>query len=202
MIPSFTSVNPKTASGEATTMSAQAARPEPPPSAKPCTRHTTGAGHESIAWSIASSRPASSTFSSKERSIDARCHSTSAPAQKLGPSPARTTARASPTSANASVSSAISAASNALRRSGFASVTRSTAPSRSIRSALMRPPGPRRGSSTARSISSGVIASGGAMRKQFALDPARTMFIESPRSRHSAVTAAPSSFAGSRVSGP
>ena len=36
-----------------------------------------------------------------ERSIEARCHSTSAPAQKLGPSPARTTARASPTSEKA-----------------------------------------------------------------------------------------------------
>src|SRR5919108_3392247 len=69
--------------------------------------------------------------------MDDRCHSTSAPAQKLSPSPERTTARASPTSANASVSSAISAASNALRRSGRASVMRRTGPSRSTRSALM-----------------------------------------------------------------
>jgi hypothetical protein len=61
--------------------------------------------------------------------------STSAPAEKLGPSPLRTTARASPTSANASVSSAISAASNAFRRSGRASVIRSTGPSVSIRNA-------------------------------------------------------------------
>src|SRR2546423_3977848 len=67
----------------------------------------------------------------------ARGHSTSAPAQKLDPSPARTTAHASPTSANASVSSAISAASKAFRRSGRASVTRSTAPSRSTRRASM-----------------------------------------------------------------
>src|SRR5205085_5946913 len=66
-----------------------------------------------------------------------RCQSTSAPAQKLGPSPARTTARASPTSANASVSSRISSASNAFRRSGFAIVTRSTGPSRSIRRAAI-----------------------------------------------------------------
>src|SRR4051794_33905322 len=57
----------------------------------------------------------------------------SAPAQNDGPSPARTTARASPTSENAAVSSAMRAASNALRRSGFASVIRRTAPSRSIR---------------------------------------------------------------------
>src|SRR5436305_13727378 len=63
----------------------------------------------------------------------------SAPAQKLGPSPASTTARASPTAAEASVSSAISAASNAFRRSGRASVTRSTAPSRSRRRASMAP---------------------------------------------------------------
>src|ERR671930_70170 len=41
------------------------------------------------------------------------------------------------TSAHASVSSAISAASKALRRSGRASVTRSTAPSRSTRRASM-----------------------------------------------------------------
>ena len=82
--------------------------------------------------------------------MEERCHSTSAPAQNEGPSPASTTARASPTSANASVSSRISSASNAFRRSGFASVTRSTAPSRSIRSPAIAPeltqgapPGPR-----------------------------------------------------------
>src|SRR5512132_3788814 len=66
-----------------------------------------------------------------------RCQSTSAPAQKLSPSPASRTARASPTSAKASVSSRISAASKALRRSGRASVTRSSGPSRSIRSAAI-----------------------------------------------------------------
>src|SRR5512145_1016570 len=65
-----------------------------------------------------------------------RCHSTSAPAQNAGPSPASRTTRASPTSANASVSSAISSASKALRRSGFASVTRRTCPSRSTFSAF------------------------------------------------------------------
>ena len=59
-----------------------------------------------MAASISYSRSASSTFSSYERSIDERCHSMSAPAQKLSPSPVSTTARASPTSANASVSSA------------------------------------------------------------------------------------------------
>src|SRR4051812_44657884 len=68
-----------------------------------------------------------------------RCQSTSAPAQKLSPSPASRTARAAPTSAKASVSSRISAASKALRRSGRASVTRSSGPSRSIRSAAMTP---------------------------------------------------------------
>src|SRR5437764_2242206 len=68
--------------------------------------------------------------------MDERCHSTSAPAQKLGPSPESTTALASPTSANASASSPIRAASNALRRSGRASVTRRISPSRSVRSAL------------------------------------------------------------------
>ena len=62
----------------------------------------------------------------------------SAPAQKLSPSPVRTTARASPTSENASVSSRISSASKAFRRSGFAIVTLRTYPSRSMRSAPMR----------------------------------------------------------------
>ena len=119
MIPSRTSVKPNVASGAATTMSAHATSPEPPPSAKPCTRATSGAGQASTAAIIRYRRSASSTFSSKPRSIDARCHSTSAPAQKLGPSPARTTTRASPTSENASCSSAISAASKAFRRSGL-----------------------------------------------------------------------------------
>src|SRR6185436_2085205 len=68
-----------------------------------------------------------------------RCQSTSAPAQKLSPSPASRTARASPTSAKASVSSRISAASKAFRRSGRASVTRSSGPSRSTRSTSMVP---------------------------------------------------------------
>src|SRR5262245_32365364 len=48
------------------------------------------------------------------------------------------TTRASPTPPKASASSAISAASNALRRSGRASVTRRTSLSRSTRSALTR----------------------------------------------------------------
>src|SRR5436190_17663125 len=61
----------------------------------------------------------------------------SAPAQNVSPSPASTTARTSPTSAKASVRSAISCASKALRRSGRASVTRSTSPSRSTRSPPM-----------------------------------------------------------------
>src|SRR3954465_12677395 len=62
----------------------------------------------------------------------------SAPAQNASPSPASTTARASPTSENAAVKSAISCASKALRRSGRASVTRRTSPSRSTRSPPMR----------------------------------------------------------------
>src|SRR4051794_38793801 len=76
---------------------------------------------------------ASATFSSNERPAEARIQSTSAPAEKLAPSPASTTARARPTSTNVSASSPISPASKALRRSGRASVTRSTGPSRSTR---------------------------------------------------------------------
>src|SRR6266480_2938169 len=105
MIPSFTSEKAKTASGAAIAMSAAATRPAPPPSAYPCTRATTGAGQPSIASTIARSALASATFSSYERSTDERIQSTSAPAEKLGPSPARTTARARPTPTNASASS-------------------------------------------------------------------------------------------------
>src|SRR5438874_6141182 len=133
MIPSFTSEKAKTVSGAAIAMSAAATRPAPPPSAWPCTRATTGAGQPSIASSIARSAFASATFSSYERSTEERIQSTSAPAEKLGPSPPRTTARARPTPTNASASSAISAASNAFRRSGRASVMRRTSPSRSVR---------------------------------------------------------------------
>src|SRR6201987_2771307 len=66
-------------------------------------------------------------------STEERIQSTSAPAEKLSPSPASTTARARATPTNASASSAMSAASNALRRSGRASVMRRTSPSRSVR---------------------------------------------------------------------
>ena len=64
MIPSFTSEKANCVSGAATTMSEHATRPQPPPSAWPCTRATTGAGQESIASSIFRSRRASATFSS------------------------------------------------------------------------------------------------------------------------------------------
>ena len=117
-------------------MSAAATRPAPPPSAWPCTRATTGAGQASIASSIAAARSRRRRSLRSERSTEERIQSTSAPAEKLGPSPASTTARARPTSTNASASSAISAASNALRRSGRASVIRRTSPSRSIAEVL------------------------------------------------------------------
>src|SRR5256885_2784698 len=96
-------------------------------------RQTTGAGQRSSASSRCGSAFASRRFASKPSSTEARIHSTSAPAEKLGPSPASTTARARPTSTNASASSAISVASNALRTSGRARVTRSTSSSRSMR---------------------------------------------------------------------
>src|SRR5436305_5526406 len=86
-----------------------------------------------MASSIARRAFASATFSSYDRSTEDLIQSTSAAAEKLGPSPARTTARARPTATNASASSAISPASNALRRSGRASVIRRTSPSRSVR---------------------------------------------------------------------
>ena len=110
MIPSFTSENANTARGSAITMSLHATSPMPPPSAWPWTSATTGAGQPSIASNIRRSAFASATFASRSRSAEARIHSTSAPAQKLGPSPASTTARQVPTSTNASESSAIRAA--------------------------------------------------------------------------------------------
>src|SRR5204862_5192797 len=136
-IPSFTSVNPNVASLAATAMSAHAASPEPPPSANPWMRATTGAGQRSIVSHMRYSLRASSTLSSYDRSIAERCQSMSAPAQNGSPSPASTTARTSPTSAKASVRSAISCASKALRRSGRASATRTTSPVRSTRSPPM-----------------------------------------------------------------
>ncbi len=47
-MPSFTSLNANCAPGSAITMSQHATRPQPPPSACPCTRATTGAGQPSI----------------------------------------------------------------------------------------------------------------------------------------------------------
>ena len=140
MIPSFTSENANCVFGAAIAMSAAATRPAPPPSACPCTRATTGAGHWSIDSNILRIAFASATFSSKESAADERIQSTSAPAQKLAPSPASTIARARPMFTNASASSPISAASNALRRSGRVSVMRRTEPSRStLRFATRRP---------------------------------------------------------------
>src|SRR4029079_3348411 len=133
MIPSFTSEKAKTVSGAASAMSGAATSAAPAQRESPCTRVTTGAGQPSIASSIARSAFASATFSSYERSTEERIQSTSAPAEKLGPSPPSTTARARPTATNASASSAMSAASNAFRRSGRAMVMRRTSPSRSVR---------------------------------------------------------------------
>ena len=128
-MPSFVSVNPKTVSAEATTTSATAQRPIPPPSAAPWTRAMTGAGHRSMAVNIACIAAASRSFSSSDRPIAERIHSTSAPAQKTEPSPARTTPRSALTGSRANASNverspAISSALNALRTSGRASVTR------------------------------------------------------------------------------
>src|SRR3954454_18862251 len=63
----------------------------------------------------------------------------SAPAENDGPSPDSTTARESPTSANAVASSSINAASKALRRSGRAIAIRRTPALRSILNAVKAP---------------------------------------------------------------
>jgi hypothetical protein len=113
-------------------MSDVATTPAPPPNAWPWTSAITGAGHVSIASKRRWRPTASATFSSCERSAERRIHSTSAPAQKLRPSPARTTARAVPTSTNASASAEIMAPSKAFLVSGRANVRRRTSPSRSV----------------------------------------------------------------------
>ncbi len=64
MIPSLTSEKAKTASCAATATSAQATSPAPPPSAWPCTRHTTGAGQRSTDSSSCRSAFASRRFAS------------------------------------------------------------------------------------------------------------------------------------------
>ena len=123
MIPSRVSVKPKVVSALAITMSATAHSPIPPPSAAPWTRATTGTGQASMAVNMACMAEASRSLSSSDRPTEARIHSTSAPAQKTVPSPARTTPRrASGASrekpSNVARSSAMSSASKALRTSG------------------------------------------------------------------------------------
>ena len=132
-MPSRVSVNPNLAPDSAMTRSATAHRPMPPPSAAPWTRAITGTGHVSIASNISAIAIASCSLPSTSRDIAARIQSMSAPAQNVWPSPASTTARRSvaesrSSAANAARSSAISEASNALCRSGRASVTRATTP--------------------------------------------------------------------------
>ena len=125
------------ASGAATAMSAHATSPAPPPSAWPCTRATTGAGQPSIASSICRS-----ALRVGDVLLVARARPSAHPLDVGAGGEARALAgehdRAHVVAdvANASASSAISAASKALRRSGRASVTRRTSPSRSTRSAI------------------------------------------------------------------
>src|SRR5581483_10347232 len=133
MIPSFVSVKPKTVSRSATTASATAQSPAPPPSAAPWTRAMTGFGQRSIARNMSDIASASRTFASSLSSSDARIQFTSAPPQNARPSPSRMMQRTSgsvPSRVNVAVRRAISSALKAFRTSGRASVTRARAPSR------------------------------------------------------------------------
>src|SRR2546427_1372086 len=147
-IPSLTSVNPKSAVSTATTASQQEMRPIPPPRQAPLTRATVGIGSSSSARSIAAKRPASASFSSREKRTLRRIQFMSAPAQKAVPSPVTTRARGPPSGAasneraipaSACSISAIRRSSNAFRTSGRASVIRATGPpgSRRIRDTVL-----------------------------------------------------------------
>ena len=132
-IPSFTSLNANAVRGLGDRRRRSTRRgPRRRRTRGPARGATTGAGQPSTASSIAPQRERVRDVLVEARARPTRASTRRrAPAQNDSPSPASTTARASPTSANAAVSSAISAASNAFRRSGRARVTRSTGPSRS-----------------------------------------------------------------------
>jgi hypothetical protein len=100
--------------------------------AAPRTFAITGFGSSSTDRNISARRLASSRFSSYEKPAVSRMYPMSAPAQKVGPSPVRTTTLTSSSSASSPkqrVISAISAASSAFRDSGRASERVATSPS-------------------------------------------------------------------------
>src|SRR5437867_365787 len=136
-IPSRTSEKAKCASLEATTTSAAASRPTPPPRAGPLTRATTGRGSSATAANTACVRRASSTFARAPASRMRRIQFRSAPAEKTLPAPVTTTTRTAGSAAHAasaSPSRATSAWSSAFPTSGRSRVRVATPSSRSTRS--------------------------------------------------------------------
>src|SRR5439155_1220447 len=165
-IPSRTSEKAKCASLEATTTSAAASRPTPPPRAGPLTRATTGRGSSATAANTACMRRASSRFACGPASRMRRIPFRSAPAEKTLPAPVTTTTRTAGSAAHAtsaSPSRATSAWSSAFPTSGRSRVRVATPSSRSTRSTAQPSPSSavvaRTGSGTSSSSASSACAS-------------------------------------------
>ena len=140
-IPSRTSEKAKCASLEATTTSAAARSPTPPPRAGPLTRATTGRGSSATAANTACVRRASSRFAAGPASRMRRIQFRSAPAEKTLPVPVTTTTRTAGSAAQAASASprrATSASSSAFPTPGRSRVRVATPSCRSTRS--MPPP--------------------------------------------------------------
>ena len=121
MIPNLTSEVANTALSPAMQMSQALASPMPPPSAAPCTRAIVGFFISARVRSMPASFIASAKFSASLASPAAFIQLRSAPAEKLFPRPASTTARtasSASSSMQAVVRSAISCALKALCTSG------------------------------------------------------------------------------------
>src|SRR5574343_851913 len=121
MMPNLTSEVANTALVEATAMSQAAVRPVPPPSAAPWTRAMVGFFISASTRSILARARASFRLSSSPLLAARFIQLRSAPAEKLLPRPASTTARTSASSSSAmkaAVSSVIRVSSKALCRSG------------------------------------------------------------------------------------
>ncbi|MPN13728.1 hypothetical protein SDC9_161052 [bioreactor metagenome] len=131
MMPNLTSEVANNALVDATAMSQAEARPMPPPRAAPWTRAMVGLFISAMVRSILANARASLRLSSMPLLAARRIQLRSAPAEKLLPRPASTTARISVSSSSAmkaAVSSVIRVSSKALCRSGRFIQTVATGP--------------------------------------------------------------------------
>jgi hypothetical protein len=114
--------------------SAAAVSPQPPPSAWPCTRATTGRPQRAMRKNAVAIAVVSASAAAGSSAACCFIQARSAPALKLLPRPPSTTTRADasrPAASNTRASSATTWPLNALRTSGRFNQTRRTAPSRS-----------------------------------------------------------------------